>query len=216
METIIENKTFIYHLFKHSQKNWMEFDFFYEFLEFLYKELSKREILKNYRIWYDMSLRGLEYTVSYNPDLDFDLDNRIYLKKSNSLEKLLERYPIDSVIESIISEYCFEKGPQTRCCMENQTNIQLLARPEITTSCGEIFNVNAEDCFLGENGMYYQLCPHCGFISYIPDSKLSLEEQEKVKIKGENDPYLVRKMILFSELKKLDECTTEGKKILKK
>ncbi len=195
----------------------MEYEFFNEFLGFLWKKLSEKEILKNYHICYDVSLPGFEYTVSLISDLDFDLDDRVYLKNPDNLDELLKRYPIDPVIESMISEYCFEKSPLMIYHMENIKDIPVLTRPEITTPCGKAFRINMEDCFLAENGNYYQMCPHCGFLSYVSNSKLSLENQEKIKIRREKDANLERKMILFSELWKLDEYTPNGqKKLVKK
>lgn len=118
MKTIIENKTFIYHLFKHSQKASIEYDFFSGFLGFLHQNLFEKGLLQNYRICYDVSLWGFDYTVFLNPELGFDLDQHVYLKNPTNLEELLKQYPIDNVIESTMSKYCLEKDSQMKSHME--------------------------------------------------------------------------------------------------
>lgn len=94
-----------------------------------------------------------------------------------------------------------------------------LSRPENTIPCKEKFYIKEEEIFINPNDKlyrYYQLCPHCGYIVNIPKEILSEGIKQRIEERCQKDPYLFRKMFLYSELKKLDDISVEGnKKILK-
>lgn len=95
-----------------------------------------------------------------------------------------------------------------------------LSRPEHTKPCGKAFYVNEEEIFINPNATlyrYYQLCPHCGYIVNIPKEILSDSIKKRIEERCSKDPYLFRKMFLYSELFSLDKLSyREQKKLLKK
>ena len=100
------------------------------------------------------------------------------------------------------------------------TNDGRLKRPNHTQPCGETFYIKEEEIFVvPESNLYryHQLCPRCGYIVNIPSEVLSDSIKQRIEERCEKDPYLFRKMYLYSELLILDKLSSkEQKKLLKK
>ena len=98
-------------------------------------------------------------------------------------------------------------------CLSDET--EYIKKPKITTPCHKKFYIKEEEIFIHEKN-YYQLCPHCGYIVNIPSRLLSEGIKTRIKNHCIEDPYLSRKMILYSELKKLDKISSsKTKKLIK-
>lgn len=91
-------------------------------------------------------------------------------------------------------------------CKSNQN--ENLIKPSITKPCLKKFYLRETEIFKNEqegNIEYYQLCPHCGYIVNIDKNLFPSKIIERIETKCLEDPYLLRKKILYSELKQLED-----------
>lgn len=90
-----------------------------------------------------------------------------------------------------------------------------LIKPSITKPCLKNFYLKESQIFKNElegNTKYYQLCPHCGYIVNIDETLLPTKIIERIETKCLEDPYLLRKKILYSELKQLEDIPVKSLK----
>ncbi len=88
-----------------------------------------------------------------------------------------------------------------------------LTRPDHTEPCGESFCINEDKIFVNPNSIvyrYFQVCPHCGYMVNIPNEILSEGVKKRIEERCSKDPYLFRKMQLYSELFSLEKSSIDG------
>ena len=83
-------------------------------MKFLYVELYKRDMLKDYKIFFDINSGHLQNVVlAYNDWFELGLDdNEIMLKKNINIEKLLNSYSTDETITLLLNNFYYwnQKG----------------------------------------------------------------------------------------------------------
>ena len=99
-------------------------------------------------------------------------------------------------------------------------------RPNKTEPCKKSFTIKESDIMQKPisysqmlfDDKYYCVCPHCGYIVQISDKLLSTEIKNRIRERIIKDPFLFRRMCLYSELKQMeDNLPDEGYvKMLKK
>lgn len=138
------------------------------------------------------------------------IDSVINLQKKNNIILTIEEK------EQIYLKYHDELpwNLKTICSLGNDG----YKRPEHTKPCEKIFFVKEEDIFINkEDNKFYYLCPYCGYIVTIDDDILSKGIKERIEKRCNNEPFLFRKMELYSELKQLERLMPKAKrKILTK
>lgn len=83
--------------------------------------------------------------------------------------------------------------------------------------CFLYFNIKEEEIFVDNDGKYYHLCPHCGYIVNIDEKLLSQSVKKKIDDRCKNDPQLFKKMYLYSKLFNLDiKSKGTQKRLIKK
>ena len=85
--------------------------------------------------------------------------------------------------------------------------------------CIKKIRVDEDKIFINPNSninRYLILCPHCGRIVNVNDSLLSDGVKLRIEKRCQKDPYLFRKMCLYSELQLIKEINSESGKILLK
>lgn len=105
--TSFDTKTIIVNLLKEDKKTYLSLERLQELLEFIYIELRRQEKLDIYQISFDINFGAIKRTVMYNSNifsLDIDGEN-IYLRETQSIEVLAERYRVDDTIQNIIRDF---------------------------------------------------------------------------------------------------------------
>lgn len=110
-----------------------------------------------------------------------------------------------------------------KCAIEDQaipTLVELeMTRPDNTNPCGKHFYVKEEDIFINPNDhlyRYYMLCPHCGYIVYIPSNLISEGIKKRIEERCKKEPKLYRKKVLYSELLSLEDDPITRKRLISK
>jgi len=138
------------------------------------------------------------------------INSIINLKKKNNILLTIEEK------EQIYLKYHDELpwNLKTICSLGNDG----YERPEHTKPCEKTFFVKEEDIFINkEDNKFYHLCPYCGYIVTIDDKLLSKGIKERIEKRCNAEPFLFRKMELYSELKQLEKLMPKVKrKILTK
>ena len=104
--------------------------------------------------------------------------------------------------------------------IECDTNSSELNSIEYSTpKCNKKIRVEEEKIFINPSSAqnkYLMLCPHCGRIVNVDESLLSDGVKLRIEKRCQKDPYLFRKMCLYSELQLIKEINSESGKILLK
>lgn len=139
------------------------------------------------------------------------IDSVINLKKKNNIILTIEEK--DKIYLQYHDELPWDL--KMKCSMNENDEYK---RPEHTTPCEKIFYVKEEEIFVSENdNKFYYLCPYCGYIVTMDDNILSKVIKERIEKRCDNEPFLFRKMELYSELKQLERLMPKAKrKILTK
>lgn len=166
----------------------------------------------------------LSFTPSQNLNPVISIDKKdIGISNNKFIENLAKKkiYLTEEEKQEIYLTYHDELpwNFSVNCDMENmivETMIDTrLKRPDLTKPCNKSFTINEEEIFVNPDSSVYRyfcMCPHCGFIVNIPKKVLSNRIQDKIEKRCLNDSYLFRKMMLTSELKKLEELSKGNSK----
>lgn len=107
MSKVVDTKTIIVNLLKVDQKTYTSFKRLQELIHFIYLGLKEQCKLKSYQISFDINFDAIERTVLYNSRIfDLDIDGEIiYLRETESVERLALRYQADDTIFRIIQSF---------------------------------------------------------------------------------------------------------------
>lgn len=110
MLKIVDTKTIIINLLKVDQKTYLSVKRLQELIHFIYLQLKEQCELQAYQISFDINFDAIERTVLYNNRLfDLDLDGKmIYLRDTESVDQLAQRYQADDTIFNIIKKFGHE------------------------------------------------------------------------------------------------------------
>lgn len=101
-------------------------------------------------------------------------------------------------------------------CKENK-NIEI--SNEVIHTCGSVFELEESNIFTYETidhfsetvRNYYTICPNCGHLILVEENTLTTEMKNAALEKSEEDPLLLRKNILKSQLIYLESITPKVK-----
>ena len=135
------------------------------------------------------------HTLNKYSQFNFNLSNLTEEEREQILLLFQNRIPNNLKMECRLEEQDLRAPFDTR-----------LERPEYTEPCGLCFDVDEERIFTDScsNGKYYQICPYCGFMVYIPQELLSDKVKQRIinRCKQEDKAFL--KKYLYSELYSLE------------
>lgn len=107
MSKVVDTKTIIVNLLKVDQKTYLSVKRLQELIHFIYLELKDQCKLEAYQISFDINFDAIERTVLYNNRIfDLDIDGEtIYLRETESVDQLVQRYRADETILDIIKVF---------------------------------------------------------------------------------------------------------------
>lgn len=90
---------------------------------------------------------------------------------------------------------------------------------EVTHICGNRFELEESNIYMYETvdhfseeiTVYYTICPNCGQLIIINENRLTKDLKLSAVQKSENDPLLLKKNILRSQLIYLESITPKAK-----
>ena len=106
MQTL-DTRTIIVNLLKEDRKTYLSFKRLQKLLIFIYDELSKTQKIDKYNTCFDVNFDAIERTVLYNNNIfRLELDGEIiYLRETESVEKLAEQFQTDETIIMLINKF---------------------------------------------------------------------------------------------------------------
>lgn len=103
-----DNKTFVVNLMKEDNTREVSVTRLQKMMDFICRELERKNKLNSYRIYFDVSRYSVENMVKYNHDIfTISLDNEfIWLRKNKSAVELADKYKLDELLKSIVVRFC--------------------------------------------------------------------------------------------------------------
>ena len=103
----IDTKTVIINLLYEDQKTYLSINRLQRLISYIYEELIKRKILKNYNVYFDINFEAIRRSVIYDNYLfDLDIDGEIIcLKDNHNILDLSKEFVVDKDIKEIITAF---------------------------------------------------------------------------------------------------------------
>ena len=108
---VLDTRTVIINLLEKDKKTYLSVKRLQELLIFIYNELSKRKVLNNYEIVFDISFDSIERTVLCNSRIfDLDLDGDLIYLRERNIDNLVKQYTVDEDVQKIIDKFVKESA----------------------------------------------------------------------------------------------------------
>jgi len=104
---ILDTKMIIINLLKEDKKTYTSLTKLIYLTNFIYKKLIEKNLLKQYKIHFDINFDAIYRTVLYNNTIfDLDIDGEmIFLREKSSMSDLARQYKVDNNIIDFIHEF---------------------------------------------------------------------------------------------------------------
>lgn len=104
----IDTRSIIINLLKEDKKVYLSISRLQKLLMYIYEQLLAEEDLGQYNICFDINFDAIERTVLYNNNIfQLDFEGRmIYLRKTQNIDSLAEKYQTCDKISELIRSFC--------------------------------------------------------------------------------------------------------------